>query len=103
VKTLTPYDTGARLEPVPWVNPKARTAGKEEVRPAEEDDWGKVDFENDESATEVIIWVAPMHQGDDGQIINVERMGEQPLIIVVDGVVVYSGDDPESDMADADG
>jgi hypothetical protein len=44
---LTPYDTGARLEPKPW--------GKG----VEPEHYGKVDFENDESAT-----VATVHIGN---------------------------------------
>lgn len=45
-KRLTPYDTGARLQPQVWVSADGR-------RPTEDDDdrYGKVDFDNDESAT----------------------------------------------------
>jgi len=48
---LTPYDTGERLEPRPWVS---KTVG---VTDKNRDMFGKVDFDNDESATELTIYV----------------------------------------------
>lgn len=42
---LTPYDTGDRLEPKPW--------GKG----VEHEHYGKVDFENEESATVATVWI----------------------------------------------
>lgn len=47
MSNLTPFDTGARLEPKPWG--RAHFNG--------DDDYGKVDFENDESVTDVTIHV----------------------------------------------
>jgi hypothetical protein len=50
---LTPYDTGERLEPAVWVLPDRR-------RPEEHDPdrYGRVDFNNDENATDVTVWVS---------------------------------------------
>lgn len=47
---LTPYDTGAVLEPKGWVDADG-IAGSELRRPAEADDYGKVDFDDDEGNT----------------------------------------------------
>jgi hypothetical protein len=43
--TLTPYDTGAVLQPRTWVT---ATAG---LTSSNEDDFGRVDFDNDEGST----------------------------------------------------
>lgn len=51
----TPYDTGAVLEPFPWVH-KDGTTGTDR-RPCEDDDYGRVDFDNDEGATIVTLRV----------------------------------------------
>ena len=56
--TGTPYDTGARLEPHPWV--RDGITGHEYQRPAEADDYGRVDFDDDEGTT-----IATLHiEGD---------------------------------------
>lgn len=52
---LTPYDTGERLEPKIW--PTHRD---------DADSYGKVDFENDESATELMIYV---ERDDSGELV----------------------------------
>ena len=49
--TLTPYDTGKRAEPHTWVT---STAG---LTATNEDDFGKVDFDNDEGNTVATIWL----------------------------------------------
>lgn len=50
VTGLTPYDRGERLEPKPWVRER-----KHVVYPDEE--YGKVDFEDDESTTVCTVWI----------------------------------------------
>jgi hypothetical protein len=51
--TLTPYDKGARAEPKVW-----------EARHREsDDDFGKVDFDDDESSTVATLWI---EKGADG-------------------------------------
>jgi hypothetical protein len=52
----SPYDTGEILEPTVWA-----TNGRVER-------FGRVDFENDESHTEVTVWVG---RGPDGPIVHV--------------------------------
>lgn len=57
-QTGTPYDTGARLEPHLWV--RDGITGSEYQRPAEADDYGRVDFDDDEGTT-----IATLHiEGD---------------------------------------
>lgn len=80
----SPYDLGTRLEPKPWVNASTGIAGSEYQRPAEPDDWGRVDFDNDEGASELNIYAEPDGQG--GVIIHVTTMGGQPVTVDVDGV-----------------
>jgi hypothetical protein len=63
-KPLTPYDTGARLEPKPWV--KDGYTGDEYIRPVTPDDYGKVDFDNEEGATKLTVWAEP---GEDGLVV----------------------------------
>lgn len=53
----TPYDTGVRLEPKPWVNAEG-IAGEEEPRPAVADDYGRVDFD-DADLTAATVWIEP--------------------------------------------
>jgi hypothetical protein len=53
-RALTPYDTGVRLEPRLW-----------RPDPTDHDSYGRVDFENDESTTEMTVyveWVAGVYQ-----------------------------------------
>jgi hypothetical protein len=56
---LSPYDTGERCEPKPWISGDRR-------RPAEEDRdrYGKVDFENDSSENVVTVHVERSEKGE---------------------------------------
>ncbi len=56
----TPYDLGTRLEPLVWV--KDGITGQENPRPSEPDDYGRVDFDDDEGAT-----IATVHIESDPQ------------------------------------
>lgn len=53
---LTPYDTGKRLEPVPWV----RGASVEGYPPS---NFGKVDFDNEEGGTDATLWIERNEDG----------------------------------------
>jgi len=55
---LTPYDTGARLEPQVWVH-GAVTSPNGDARTAVPGDFGRVDFDNDESATIATVYIEP--------------------------------------------
>ncbi|KSU51573.1 hypothetical protein [Microbacterium enclense] len=68
---LTPYDTGDRLEPQLW------PLGEDP------DSYGRVDFDNDESATIFTAYVEREREGD-GYAMQVAGMSE-PLNLVVDG------------------
>lgn len=71
VQGLTPYDKGTRLEPRPWIQ---RDPG---LTPAMDlDDYGKVDFDNEESATEAIVYI---EKRDPGYTLNVHNLSTQPL------------------------
>jgi hypothetical protein len=73
MRELTPYDTGERLEPKLWVLPESN-------RPHE--DYGKVDFENDESVTEAMIYV---ERAKDGRLdVQVYNHGSDPLRVFVE-------------------
>lgn len=68
---LTPYDTGARLEPKLWVNPvsidRAALLGE---------DYGKVDFDNDEGATEFVVHA---EREGEGYVLHIDNLSETPL------------------------
>lgn len=71
---LTPYDTGARLQPVPWnVQPRNLNKGI-----GEEDRYGRVDFDNDEGATLVRTYV---EKTDAGYVLHIAK-SEQVTIEV---------------------
>lgn len=59
---LTPYDTGARLEPRVWVHENV-TSPNGEARPAEPGDYGRVDFDNDEGATVASLYIEAIEHG----------------------------------------
>lgn len=56
--TLTPYDRGDRLVPIPWVQEDAL---RYRTRPAE--DYGKVDFDDEESSTVVTAHIEKHDEG----------------------------------------
>lgn len=68
-RNLTPYDTGRRLEPQLW------PLGDDP------DSYGRVDFDNEESAT---VLTAYVEREGDGYAMYVAGMAE-PLSLVVDG------------------
>jgi hypothetical protein len=74
---LTPYDRGDRLVPIPWVQEDARRYG---TRP--DDDWGKVDFDNEESGTEAVAYIEK-NRDEPGYTLRVANMGIEPLRVVV--------------------
>jgi len=75
----TPYDAGTRLEPTPWVR---RTgdgvywAGEEVVRHAAPDDFGRVDFDDDEGATILVVHVEKRVAAD----------GSEEYVVIIDEV-----------------
>lgn len=61
---LSPYDTGERLEPRPWV--MQGTVARAYMDP---DDFGKVDFDDDEGATIATVWFEK--QKDGGYVMHI--------------------------------
>lgn len=59
---LTPYDTGERLEPKTWVDEDG-IAGEELRRPAEPDDYGRVDFDAEDSSTVATLYIERQADG----------------------------------------
>lgn len=58
----TPYDTGARLEPKVWVQDGV-TSPDGRARPAEAEDYGRVDFDADDGTTLVTLHLQPYEHG----------------------------------------
>jgi len=80
-RPLTPYDTGDRLEPHQWVKGQVATPSGL-PRQAEADDFGRVDFEDDEGSTLLVVFAEP--DGAGGVRLVVE--GRVPVTVVrVDG------------------
>lgn len=66
-RELTPYDSGARLEPRAWA-------------PTADDEYGRVDFDNDESATVITLWI---ERDDAGEYrLHLEADPDLPLQII---------------------
>jgi ribosomal protein L2 len=78
--TPSPYDTGEVLQPHPW-NPRG-ARGR----------YGKVDFDNDEGATQLVVKVR-FDQDRNTHVLEVEELNDMTgLEILVDGVRVYFGE-----------
>lgn len=60
----TPYDTGTRLEPLPWV--KDGITGSENPRPSQPDDYGRVDFDDDAGITVATVHIEAEPQATEG-------------------------------------
>ena len=72
----TPYDTGERLEPYPWVNDHT---GPAETTPP--DRFGRVDFDDEEGCTILSLYVEPIEHGH--YILRVERYADTALTVEV--------------------
>ena len=66
----TPYDTGKRAEPRPWTAPHRES----------EDDYGKVDFEDDAGGTVATLYV---EKDDDGSYV-LRGYTNEPLRVEID-------------------
>lgn len=65
-RPLTPYDTGARLEPRPWL-------------PISSDHYGLVDFDDDEKTTQFTL-VGKAYDNSPGYLLSVTSIGCAPDI-----------------------
>lgn len=70
-QTLTPYDTGDRLEPHPWVRGEVASPGGLPWR-VEVGDFGRVDFDDDEGRTVLTLYVERSVTG--GYALHVENL-----------------------------
>ncbi|MGW9114500.1 hypothetical protein [Microbacterium sp. NPDC055683] len=77
-KQLTPYDTGDRLEPKVWVH-EGITSPDGLARPAEDDDYGRVDFDDDEGGTVLTVYV---ERSARGYVLRVEGRTETSVEVV---------------------
>lgn len=87
---LTPYDTGSRLEPHPWVRgtgaPMPRETNTGLVSP---DDFGRVDFDDDEGRTVVTVHIERTDHGD--HVLHLDNLVVDHLTVTGDaGVIVLS-------------
>lgn len=72
---LTPYDTGKRAEPQPWgtISRDALAEASPIELALEEDRFGKVDFDDDEGASVVTIWVERNDRGF--PVVHIQPLG----------------------------
>lgn len=87
----TPYDTGARLEPQLWVHPSGSgwISGKENLRPSEPDDFGRVDFDDDSGCTIVTAYVERREDGALVMHVYSHDVGDEVQIVMTeDGIKV---------------
>ena len=90
---LTPYDTGEMLEPKLYVT---STAG---VTASNRGDFGKVDFENDESATVLTMSAFPSTIHDETIVVQIDTdglVGRKLMVVVNDGPALCHFD-PETE------
>jgi hypothetical protein len=78
-RTLTPYDTGERLEPHLWVRGEVASPGGLPRR-ACVDDYGRVDFENEEGGTVLTVHVS---RTAGGYTLHVENLTD-PILVEVE-------------------
>lgn len=71
MSALTPYDTGARMEPALWSSD-------------DHDDFGKVDFGNDEGDAPYTVWIEGTEDAADE--IHIENHLSDQTIIIVGGI-----------------
>lgn len=93
---LTPYDRGTVLEPKPWVKATddGHFTGEDFVRSTVDEDFGKVDFDDDEDATICTVRVQP--DGADHVVIIDSMLTSGDLRVVVNGGDFKPGDvEPE--------
>lgn len=77
---LTPYDTGERLEPHVWVKGEVATPGGL-PRQVTRDDFGRVDFDNEEGGTVLTVHV---ERTAAGYTLRVDNLADPLTIEVVD-------------------
>lgn len=80
MQRLTPYDTGARLEPRLWPVATLRQTGIRRETGDPESHYGKVDFDNDFGETVFTAWV---EQTPGGYTLVVDQYGPQVLSICI--------------------
>ena len=68
---LTPYDNGTRLEPHVWVRGDVATPGGLPRR-TEEDDYGRVDLDDDEGRTVLTLYVERTAEGFHARVVQHE-------------------------------
>lgn len=81
-KHLTPFDTGETLEPKPW------GTHDRDGDPRDRMDIGKVDFDNEESATLYTVQIVkndPVPSTGELYTIRVTNLAEEPYIIEQEG------------------
>jgi hypothetical protein len=80
----TPYDDQTVCEPTVWVHDGM--AGTEDLRPASDDDYGRVDFDLDE-VTFVNVRVRPGQDLEIGEeaIVEIETVGAEEVTVLLDG------------------
>lgn len=73
--TLTPYDRGVRAEPKVWSHvTRHALSGMSPIElELEEDKFGKVDFENDESSHVGTIW---LENAGEGYVVHIAGMDD---------------------------
>lgn len=80
-QALTPYDTGERLEPHPWISPGSINAaqvvrGSIGIPAPTFEDFGRVDFDDEEGRTVLTVYV---DTDPHGYVLHIEDLTEDPL------------------------
>lgn len=98
-RPLTPYDTGDRLEPHPWVRstsvapmPRLTEGGLVTV-----DDFGRVDFDDQESRSVLSVYV---ERGKSGYVLHISNLVDEALTISGDTEAIVLGIEHQAGIAE---
>ncbi len=86
----TPYDTGDRMEPRPWISDRTADAIRRGRAQLDADRFGRVDFDNDAGATIATVYI---ERTADGHTLHVEYHGAP------DGLEIIAHRTPSAERA----
>lgn len=78
--SLTPYDTGARLEPKPWVITDPGAEPGSVIWKIDQDRYGRVDFDDNESATIATVWIERNELGQN--VVHIQQLADEVVVQV---------------------
>lgn len=94
---LTPYDTGDRLEPHPWVQSRTVAMPGGLPRQTATDDYGRVDFDDDEGRTVLSVYV---ERAGNGYVLHISNLVDEALTVSGDTEAIVLGIEHQAGVAE---